>query len=112
MSVKSVVPTVLEPEARAFADAVATPPFITELGPEKGREVLESVQLEARTARPDLHIEDLTIHGPDGQVAVRMLKPTASVDPLPVILYTHGGGWVFGSPITHDRLVRELAAGA
>jgi acetyl esterase/lipase len=26
-----------------------------------------------------------------------------------VILYTHG--WVFGEPVTHDRLVRELAVG-
>jgi acetyl esterase/lipase len=112
MSVTSNVLTVLEPDAQAFADAVATPPFITELGPEKGREVLESVQLDAGAARPDVQIEDLTIDGPDGPVAVRVLKPTAPVDRLPVILYTHGGGWVFGSPITHDRLVRELVAGA
>jgi acetyl esterase len=30
---------------------------------------------------------------------------------LPVILYTHGGGWVLGDKITHDRLVREIANG-
>jgi acetyl esterase/lipase len=29
-----------------------------------------------------------------------------------VILYIHGAGWVFGNAHTHDRLVRELAAGA
>jgi acetyl esterase len=28
-----------------------------------------------------------------------------------VILYTHGAGWVFGNAHTHDRLIRELAAG-
>jgi len=27
-------------------------------------------------------------------------------------VYIHGAGWVFGSPQTHDRLVRELAVGA
>ena len=30
---------------------------------------------------------------------------------LPVILYIHGAGWVFGNAHTHDRLVRELAVG-
>ena len=30
---------------------------------------------------------------------------------VPVILYLHGAGWVFGNAHTHDRLVRELAVG-
>jgi acetyl esterase len=112
MSATSTVPVVLEPDAQAFADAVATPPFLTELGPAKGREVLDQVQSEAHAARPDMRIEDLTIPGPDGDVKVRILKPAHLSGPLPVILYTHGAGWVFGGPITHDRLVRELAFGA
>jgi acetyl esterase/lipase len=112
MSTTSTTPVVLEPGAQAFAEAVASPPFVTELGPEKGREVLDQVQSEARAARPDARIEDFTIPGPDGDVKVRILKPAHLGDPLPVILYTHGAGWVFGGPVTHDRLVRELAAGA
>lgn len=111
MSTTSTTPTVLEPGAQAFAEAVASPPFVTELGPEKGREVLDQVQSEAHAARPEVRIEDLTIPGPEGEVAVRILKPAHQRDPLPVILYTHGAGWVFGGPVTHDRLVRELAAG-
>ena len=102
----------LEPDAQAFAEAVATPPFVTELGPIKGREVLDQVQSEAQAVRPDVRTEDRTIPGPDGEVKVRILKPAHLRDPLPVILYTHGGGWVFGGPLTHDRLVRELAFGA
>lgn len=31
---------------------------------------------------------------------------------LPVILYIHGAGWVFGNAHTHDRLIRELATGS
>ena len=31
---------------------------------------------------------------------------------LPVLVYFHGGGWVWASVDTHDRLVREYAAGA
>jgi acetyl esterase len=30
---------------------------------------------------------------------------------LPVIVYIHGAGWVFGNQHTHDRLIRELAIG-
>ena len=30
---------------------------------------------------------------------------------LPVVVYLHGAGWVFGDAFTHDRLVRELAVG-
>jgi acetyl esterase len=31
---------------------------------------------------------------------------------LPVIVYIHGAGWVFGNSQTHDRLIRELSVGA
>ena len=32
--------------------------------------------------------------------------------PLPVMLYIHGGGWVWGSIDSHDRMAREYAAAA
>ena len=34
----------LEAEAQAFADATANPPFLYDLGPEKGREVVNQTQ--------------------------------------------------------------------
>jgi acetyl esterase len=49
--------------------------------------------------------------GPSGAVSIRILRPKGATGSLPVILYTHGAGWVFGNAHTHDRLVRELAAG-
>ncbi len=58
-------------------------------------------------------MQDLTIAGgPSGEVSVRILRPKNSPPTLPVILYIHGAGWVFGNAHTHDRLVRELAVGA
>ena len=30
--------------------------------------------------------------------------------PLPALVYFHGGGWVWGTVDTHDRLAREYAA--
>jgi len=40
------------------------------------------------------------------------VRPEGATGALPVILYLHGAGWVFGNSHTHDRLIRELAVGA
>ncbi|WP_043637904.1 alpha/beta hydrolase, partial [Nonomuraea candida] len=50
--------------------------------------------------------------GPTGQVRARVVRPAGGSGDLPVIVYVHGAGWVFGNAHTHDRLVRELAVGA
>ena len=103
---------VLETAAQEFADATSTPPFIYQLPPAEAREVLESVQ-RSPIDKPDVGIEDIAISGgPQGQIAVRLIKPAAAAGTLPVILYIHGAGWVLGSPQTHDLLVRNLAVGA
>jgi acetyl esterase len=103
---------VLEPAARAFADDTAKPPFLHQLPPEEGRAAVEDVQ-SGDVARPDADVTDLTVPGgPTGEVPVRIVRPAGAEGTLPVILYIHGAGWVFGSPHTHDRLIRDLAAGA
>src|SRR3989454_7075897 len=102
----------LEPEAQAFAEAAAKPPWLFTLGPEQGRIALDEVQA-GQVSRLPVDIEDLLIaDGPSQQVALRILRPQNARTPLPVIVYIHGTGWVFGSTQTHDRLVRELAVGA
>jgi len=102
----------LEPEAQAFAKAAAKPPWLFTLGPEQGRIVLGEVQA-GQVSRLPVDIEDCTItDGPSAHLALRILRPQNAQTPLPVIVYIHGAGWVFGSTQTHDRLVRELAVGA
>src|SRR2546421_8959260 len=102
----------LEPEAQAFAEAAAKRPWLFTLGPQQGRIALDGVQA-GQVSRLPVDIEDRTIaDGPSAQVALRILRPQNAQTPLPVIVYIHGAGWVFGSPQTHDRLVRELAVGA
>jgi acetyl esterase/lipase len=102
----------LEPEAQAFADAAAKPPFLFTLDPQKGRIALEEAQA-GLVSRLPIDIEDRTIaDGPSTQLALRILRPQYAPAVLPVIVYIHGAGWVFGSTQTHDRLMRELAVGA
>src|SRR6266496_4141520 len=102
----------LEPEAQAFAEAEAVLPLLFTLGPEKGRPVLDEAQ-SGKVRKHPVDIEELTItDGPSAQVALRILRPQHAQTPLPVIVYIHGAGWVFGSTQTHDRLMRELAVRA
>lgn len=103
---------VLDPAAQKFADDTAKPPYLFDLGPEKGRETVDKVQ-SGPVDMPEVEIKDLTIAGgPSGKVTLRIVRPPHAGGPLPVILYIHGAGWVFGNVRTHDRLVRELAVGA
>jgi len=103
---------VLEPAAEEFAEATANPPYLFDLGPEKGRATVDEVQ-SGDVVKPDVDISDITVPGgPSGTVSVRILRPRGATGPLPVIVYIHGAGWVFGNSHTHDRLVRELAVGA
>ncbi len=109
------VKPVLEAPAQAFADANANPPFLYQLPPDQGRKIAETVQTDPPPHVADADVEDLTIDGgPTGTVRVRIVRPVGSRSAgatIPVILYVHGLGWVFGGPVTHDRLVRELVAG-
>ncbi|GGA30824.1 alpha/beta hydrolase [Paenibacillus physcomitrellae] len=102
---------VLEPVAQKFVQDTANPPYLFDLGPVKGRETVDEVQ-SGEIAKPAVDIEDLTFEGgPTGTVSIRIVKPQNAKGTLPVILYTHGAGWVFGNAHTHDRLIRELAVG-
>jgi acetyl esterase/lipase len=100
--------TVLEPAAQAFADATAVPPFLFQLPPAEGRKAVDEVQT---TDYPKPAVDEEWITAADGTRA-RIVRPAGSTGVLPVVLYIHGAGWVFGDAHTHDRLVRELAVGA
>ncbi|WP_404197774.1 alpha/beta hydrolase [Streptomyces tauricus] len=106
------VEPVLEPAAQAFAEATANPPYLFDLAPADGRKAVDEVQ-SGEIVKPTIDEEWITVSGgPTGTVRARIVKPAAATGPLPVIIYIHGAGWVFGNAHTHDRLVRELAVGA
>ncbi|MFD8504311.1 alpha/beta hydrolase [Streptomyces sp. NPDC059687] len=103
---------VLEPAAADFAAATANPPYLFDLGPVEGRKTVDEVQ-SGEIEKPVVDEEWITVSGgPTGTVRARIVKPAGTTGTLPVIVYIHGAGWVFGSAHTHDRLVRELAVGA
>ncbi|MDB4979934.1 MAG: putative lipase, partial [Myxococcales bacterium] len=102
---------VLESAAQAFAEATANPPFLPDLGPVEARKVLDDVQ-SGDITKPQVDEAWVKVPGgPAGEVDVRIVRPKDATGTLPVIVYTHGAGWVLGNAQTHDRLVRELATG-
>ncbi|NKZ01954.1 alpha/beta hydrolase [Nocardiopsis alborubida] len=102
---------VLETAAAEFAAATADPPYLSDLGPAEGRKTVDEVQ-SGEIAKPQVDEEWITVSGgPTGSVRARIVRPAGATGTLPVILYIHGAGWVFGNARTHDRLVRELATG-
>lgn len=102
---------VLEPAAAAFAKDTAKGPYLYELTPAEGRAAVDEAQ-SGDIAKPDVDEEWITVAGgPTGSVRTRVVRPRGATGTLPVVLYLHGAGWVFGNAHTHDRLVRELAVG-
>ena len=52
---------------------------------------------------------DRTIPGPAGEIPVRILTPEG-VDPVGILVWYHGGGFVIGDLDTADDMTRRLAA--
>ncbi len=102
----------LEPTTQSFIDGLSGPQLY-ELDPKAAHQVLTDLQSQLTTL-PDAQIEDTTWPvGPTGETRIRIVRPAKATpnEILPLIMYFHGGGWVLGDKVTHDRLVRELANG-
>lgn len=62
-----------------------------------------------RAPRPDVAlVEDIVIAGAGGPLALRRYRPTTRLGDE-MILFLHGGGFVFGDLETHDAMCRGLA---
>jgi acetyl esterase/lipase len=69
--------------------------------------------LPRREVFPDLRVEDHTLDGPAGPIAIRVYWPPPGGEPEPPMLaFLHGGAWAVGDLDTHDGIARAHAAGA
>ncbi len=98
----------LDKQAAAFVQLVTEAggkPF-EEMTPEEAREMFTTGFAAPGTGLTA--IEDISIPGPAGPLALRIHRPPAA-GPLPVLVFFHGGGWVVGDFSTHDFACQELA---
>jgi len=103
----------LEPITQKFIDSLAGATLIYTLSPEAARNVLAGAQRSVSVELAPARSEDRVLNvGPNGRTDIRIYRPESAKGRLPVVIYTHGGGWVLGDRETHDRLVRELTIGA
>jgi acetyl esterase len=103
----------IDPAAKNLLDLLvaAGRPKVWQVGAIEGREGLRKLaQLADAKDVPIGRIENATWPGPAGPLAYRSYTPVdAAPEPLPALLYFHGGGFVIGDLDTHDGLCRLLA---
>jgi acetyl esterase len=107
------IASALDPKTRAFVETLEAQggPPLYKLSYAAARDVLKTTQSGDIPLMP-ARIDDVTLKtGPTGNVAIRIVRPEGRADPLPVVMYFHGGGWILGDKGTHDRLVREIVNG-
>ena len=103
----------LEPRTQAFVDSLAGAAPLYTLSPDAARDVLSGAQKSVSVTLAPAQSKDSVLNvGPKGRTNIRTYRPENAKGALPVVIYTHGGGWVLGDRETHDRLVRELTVGA
>lgn len=101
----------LNPQTAALVEAMAANP-----APQFHELSVEDARLGYRALAdgfgpgPDVPTEDRTIPGSETEIPVRIYKPEDD-NPLPVLVFFHGGGWVIGDLDTHDRECRMIATG-
>ena len=106
------MPEDLTSQMNAVLDAMAEAnlPRLHTLSPQQARDLIEALtaaRLENYPS-PEVHsVETLSTGGGYGHVPVRIYRPSDAPD-LPVIVYYHGGGHVFGSLDSHDTPCRYL----
>ena len=98
----------LDPQVRALLDRMAAEPTPPERSMEQMRADFDAgSQALAGTGEPVAQVGDRTIPGAGGEIPIRVYGP--STQPVPVLVWLHGGGWMVGSPDSHDALCRRLS---
>ena len=106
-----LAPSRLEPTTQRFIDSLAGTPPLWALSPEAAHQALTDIQSKPIALRPaDIEDTEWPV-GPLGSTRIRIVRPKGATETLPLLMYFHGGGWVLGDKVSHDRLVRELAEG-
>src|SRR5580658_8687309 len=104
------MPMPLDPQVRILLDQMeaAGQPPLQDLSPADGRAAMANLAALGQFPDHRAETEDRRIPGPAGEIPIRVYRPSAP-QPLPVVVYFHGGGWVIGGIETHDSICQQIA---
>jgi len=103
-------PEMLQFQREAEEYAKNFPPVLVAMPLDPHREVNDLLALRIAAGGPVMaETTDRWIAARGRRIFCRVYRPRTD-RPLPVLMYFHGGGWVWSSVDTHDRLAREYAA--
>lgn len=79
------------------------------------RRIYDAYWQRYHAARPEgITVETITITALSGKCRAVLYRPAQHIvgESLPIVVYFHGGGWIFGSPESHDLPVSRLCTEA
>ena len=90
--------------------AASSQPPIEAMSPVEARAMRKASKVETEPPVGELGlIRDLSCPGPAGAIALRLFDVRAERGPGDVIVFTHGGGFVFGDLDSHASLCAEIS---
>ena len=113
-----MAPPKLDPDMQAWMDdqaqaASAYPPIRLEIPLDPHRATNDALAMRMASGGPTMaRSEDRWVFARGRRIQCRLHIPRNAPDPAPALVYFHGGGWVWASIDTHDRLMRDYADGA
>jgi acetyl esterase len=100
----------LDPQIAGLIEALDSgfPPVHTMTGAQ-ARAVIRSRVVAPSNPEEVGDVRDASVHGPAGDIRVRIYRPASMSGPVPTLVYAHGGGFVFCDLDSHDGLCRSFA---
>lgn len=102
----------VRPDVRAFLDYYnrLPGPRAHEVGANEARAMIVAARHVSDVPAGDLAvIRDLSCPGPGGEIGLRLYDSRESRRAGPLLLFLHGGGFVFGDLDTHEPFCAEIA---
>lgn len=102
----------LHPEVESMLKTLeAGFPDVTTIPTTELREIIRSRRGPLRNLPAMREVHDLVVDGPGGDLALRLYRPESPETALPVVVFAHGGGFVFCDLDSHDEFCRSMADG-
>src|SRR3954447_22735007 len=103
-------PEMLASHEAFLAEAAELPPIALQAPFDPQRAINDALAMTMAEGGPTMaESSDRWVAGRGRRILCRLHRPIDEPG-LPVLVYFHGGGWVWASIDTHDRLTREYAA--